>query len=86
MPESIEHNASITGRIFEPYCNFLMAKMHITEKVNNSNRTIRQLTVLLKYIDLFCHMHFEEQRCASATYPVLCAHNCKFIMEMRYKA
>ena len=64
MPESIEHNASIIGRIFEPY--YLMVKLHITEKnsmysnrtVNNSNKTTRQLTVLLEYIDLFCHMQF----------------------------
>ena len=44
--------------------------MYSNKTVNNSNTTIRQLTVLLEYIDLFCHMHFEEQRCASATYYV----------------
>ena len=38
--------------------------------VNNSNRTIRQLTVLLEYNYLFYHTHFEEQGCASATYYV----------------
>ena len=38
--------------------------------LNNSNRTIRELIVLLEYIDLFCQMHYEEQRGASATYYV----------------
>ena len=38
--------------------------------VNNSNRTIKELIVLLEYIDLFCQMHYEEQRGASATYYV----------------
>ena len=32
MPESIEHNASIIGRIFEPYYKSLMVKINITEK------------------------------------------------------
>ena len=60
MPESIEHNASITGRIFEPYYKSLMVKIHITEKDQYTLIeqpitliTIRQLTVLLEYIDLF---------------------------------
>ena len=78
MPESIEHNASIIGRVYEPYYKSLMIPIFITEKiliysnrtVNNSNRTIRQLTVMSEYIDLFCHVHFEEQRCVSATYYV----------------
>ena len=77
MPESIEHNASIIGRIFEPYYKSLVIKVYIIEKdrytlIEQSMtliyRTIRQLTVLLEYIDLFYHMHFEEQRFASATY------------------
>ena len=57
MPESIQHHA---GRIFQPYYKSLMVKIHITEKdiysnrtVNNSNRTTRQLTVLLEYISIF---------------------------------
>ena len=68
MPESIEHNASIIGRIFEPYYKSLMVKIRNHRKrsiysnraVTNSNRTIKQLTVLLEYLDLFCHMHFDK--------------------------
>ena len=59
MPESIEHNVSIIGRTLVPYHKPLLINIHITENliysnrtVSNSIRTIRQLTVLLEYIDL----------------------------------
>ena len=32
MLESIEQNASIIGRIFQPYYKSLIVKLHITEK------------------------------------------------------
>ena len=73
MPESIEHNASIIGRIFEPYYKSLMVKIHIYHRKRSiyyNNRTIRQMTVLLECIDLFCRMHFKKQGCASAIYYV----------------
>ena len=74
MPESIEHNASIIGRIFEPYYKSLMVKIHITEEnqyaLIEQSITLIEQSVLLECIDLFCHMHFEEQECASATYYV----------------
>ena len=78
MPESIEHNARMIGRIFEPYYDgqniyYRKRSLYSNRTVNNSNRTIRKLTVLLEYIELFCHVphtHFEEQRFTSTIYHV----------------
>ena len=62
MPGSIEHNASIIGKNVRAILQILDGKniyhrkrsIYSNRTVNNSNRTIRQLTVLLEYIDLFC--------------------------------
>ena len=93
MPESIEHNSSIIGRTFVHYHKFLLIKIHITEKdrytLIEQSEIIRQLTVLLEYIDLFCDMHFDKQGfrvCASAVYcfPIKCKFTRK-TWELRYK-
>ena len=68
VPESIEHNASIMGRTLV-YYHYITEKDRYT--LIEQSEKIRQLTVLLECIDLFCDMHFDNQRfrvCASATY------------------
>ena len=58
LDESIERNASIIGRILVPHYKSLLVKRYNHRKrliysnrtVSNSNRTIRQLTVLLEYV------------------------------------
>jgi len=62
--ESIEHNVSIM-RYF--LCHAINPNLPKSEKtdisnstVSKSNGTIRQLTVLIHYIDLFCEMHFSK--------------------------
>ena len=46
MPESIEHNASITGRTLMQYYKFLLIKMHITDKDRYTliDQSVDQLT------------------------------------------
>ena len=66
MTESIEHNASIVGRILVPYYKSILVKIHITEKDRYSLKEqsvtlIEQSGTAISIIDLFTEMHFDKQ-------------------------
>ena len=79
---NFEHNRcawSILDRILVPCYSSLLIKIKYRiwliysnstlSTVSNFNRTIRLLTVLIEYINLFCRVHFSKQGfkiCASA--------------------
>jgi len=54
VPESIEHNASVMGRILVPCyksIDHFKRSIYSNRTVSYSNRTIEMLTVLIEYID-----------------------------------
>jgi len=68
MPESIEHNASIMGRIQVSCYKSFYRSIYSNRTVSKSNRLIGMLTVLIEYIDLLYKIIFGFIACASDGY------------------